>query len=78
MNHHHRSLCPQEFGSPLREFAKLAEELSIQDETLNTENSLIASGELVLMQTARANIENANNGYRQNAFGLWQSADIYH
>ena len=66
LNHHHRSLCPQKFGTPHSESAKLADELSIQDETLNTENSLISSGEMVLMQTARANIKNANNGNRQN------------
>ena len=71
--HHHRSLCPQKLGTPHRESAKLAEELFIQDETLYTDNSLISSGEMVLMQTARANIKNANNGNRQNVRMLLDS-----
>ena len=50
MNHHHSSLCPQKFGTSHRESAKLAEEMPMQsDETINIENSLISSGEMVLM-----------------------------
>ena len=67
LNHHHRSLCPQKFGTPHRESAKLADEMPVQpDESVNTENSLISSGEMVLMQTALANIKNPDNGYKQN------------
>ena len=65
-NHHHRSLCPQKFSTVHREQANLAEETELQDEELNTENSLISSGEMVLMQTARADINNPNNGLKQN------------
>ena len=67
------SQCPQKFGTPHRESAKFADDLSIQDETLNTENSLILSGEMVLLKIARANIKNANNGNRQNVRMLLDS-----
>ena len=61
INHHHRSLCPQKFGTLThRESAKLADEMPTEDGLVNTENSLISSGEMVLMQTARANIKNTN------------------
>ena len=74
MNHHHRSLCPQKFGTPHRESAKLAEEMPMQsDETVNTENSLISSGEMVLMQTTMADIRNPDNGHRQNVRMLLDS-----
>ena len=57
-NHHHRSLCPQKFGTAANEQANLAEEIEPEeiepeDEDPYTENSLISSGEMVLMQTAR-------------------------
>ena len=45
----------------------LAEELPEHSEVVNTENSIISSGEMVLMQTAKANIKNHVNGIRQNA-----------
>lgn len=72
-DHHHRSLCPQKFGTPHRESTNLADEMSLQNETINTENSLISSGEMVLMQTARADIKNSDNGYRQNVRMLLDS-----
>lgn len=65
-NHHHRSLCPQRFGPTHRESAKLAEEIPMEDGLVHTENSLISSGEMVLMQTARAAIQNPANGHRHN------------
>ena len=70
-NHHHRSLCPQKFGTAANEQANLAEEIEpeeieTKDEDPHTENSLISS-EMVLMQTARANISNPNNGLKENA-----------
>ena len=37
-----------------------------EDGLVNTENSLISSGEMVLMQTARANIKYTTNGFRHN------------
>ena len=53
-NRHHRSLCPQQFGTVQREYSKLAEELPEENEVLNTENSLISSGEMDLTkQNAR-------------------------
>ena len=42
------------------------EEIEQEDADLNTENSLISSGEMVLKQTARANINNPNNGIKEN------------
>ena len=65
-NHHHRSLCPQKFGTAANEQANLAEEIEPEDEDPHTENSLISSGGMVLMQTARANISNPNNGLKEN------------
>ena len=72
-NHHHRSLCPQKFSTLHREQANLSEETELQDDELNTENSLISSGEMVLMQTARADINNPNNGLKQNVRMLLDS-----
>ena len=66
-NRHHRSLCPQQFGTVQRENSSLAEELPEENEVLNTENSLISSGEMVLMQTAKADVQNPVNGLGQNA-----------
>ena len=73
MNHHHRSLCTQKFGTVYREQANLAEEQSSQDEVLNTENSMISSGEMVLMQTAKADINNPDSGFEQNTHMLLDS-----
>ena len=64
--HHHRSLCPRKFGTSHRESAKLADEIQIDDGLVNTENSLISSGEMVLMHTAKADIKNTNYGYKNN------------
>lgn len=51
----------------------MAEEIESEDEELDTENSLISSGEMVLMQTARADINNPNNGLKQNVRMLLDS-----
>ena len=64
---HHRSLCLQQFGKVQKENSSLAEELPEENEVLNTENSLISSGEMVLMQTTKADVQNPVNGLRQNA-----------
>ena len=56
-----------------RESSNLAEELPEQSEKVNTENSLISSGEMVLMQTAKADIKNPVNGISQNARFLLDS-----
>ena len=66
INHHNRSLCPQKFGTTHRESSKLADEIPIEDGLINIENRLISSGEMVLMQTAKAEIKSTNNGYRHN------------
>ena len=66
-NRHHRSLSPQQFGTVQRENSSLAEELPEENEVLNTENSLISSGEMVLMQTGKADVQSPVNGLRQNA-----------
>ena len=40
---------------------------------LNIENSMISSGEMVLMQTARVDINNPDNGFKQNTRMLLDS-----
>ena len=72
-SHHHRSLCTQKFGTVPREQANLAEEQSSQDEVLNIENNRISSGEMVLVQIARADINNPDNGFKQNTRMLLDS-----
>ena len=66
-NHHHRCLCPKQFEAMHRETLSLAEELPKHSEVVNTENSLISSGEMVMMQTAKADVKNPDNGIKQNA-----------
>ena len=65
MKHHHRSLCPKQFGSTHRENSSFAEEMPVQDEVVYTENSLISSGEMVLMQTAKTDIKNPESDIKQ-------------
>ena len=67
-------LCPQQFGTVQRENSSLAEELPEENEVLNTENSLISSGEMVLMQMAKADVQNPVTGLRQNARVLLDSS----
>ena len=59
-NAHHRSLCPKKFGVLKNESAHLVEELTESDakDIVETENALISSGEIVLMQTAQVTMEN--------------------
>ena len=56
-----------------REQANLAVEQSSQDEVLDIDNSMISSGKMVLMQTARADINNPDNGFKQNTRMLLDS-----
>ena len=78
-NVHHRSLCPKQFGNVHNETVHLAEELVQEDEEdiTNTEseveNALISSGEMVLMQTAKANIRNPIEGTQENGRILFDS-----
>ena len=65
-NNHHRSLCQKKFGSVNREGAHLIEELPQEDESGMNEYALLSSGEIVLMQTATADILNPVNGKVQN------------
>ena len=74
VNKHHRSLCPTQFGSVNREYSSLAEEIPTTEENnVSTENSLISSGEMVLMQTAKTQIKNPESGLKQNARILFDS-----
>ena len=66
-NHRHRSLCPKQFEAMHRGTLNHAEELPEHSEVVNTENSLISSGEMVMMQTAKADVKNPDNGIKQNA-----------
>ena len=62
------------------EQTNLAEEQSSQDEVLNTENSMLSSGEMVLMQTARSDINNPDNGFKKKytyASRLGQSTNVH-
>ena len=54
------------WNSPKRK-SSLAEELPEENKVLNTKNSLISSGEMVLMQQAKAGEQVPVNGLRQNA-----------
>ena len=65
-NNHHRSLCPKKFGGVNTEGAHLIEELPQEDESGIHENALLSSGEMVLMQTATADISNPINGKIQS------------
>ena len=59
---HYRSLCQQKFGAGNRE----VQELKAEEESSRNENALLSSGELVLMQTATADVSNPVNGKMQN------------
>ena len=78
-NVHHRSLCPKQFGNVHNETVHLAEEIVQEDEENITdtesevENALISSGEMVLMQTAKANIRNPIEGTQENGRILFDS-----
>ena len=64
-NNHHRSLCQQKFGAINREGAHLIEELPQDEDSGINENALLSSGEMVLMQTATADISNTVTGQIQ-------------
>ena len=65
-NNRHRSLCQQQFGAGNRETAHLIQELPAVEEASINENALLSSGEMVLMQTALADISNPENGQKQS------------
>ncbi|MBV2113425.1 MAG: aspartyl protease family protein [Candidatus Thiodiazotropha sp. (ex Ctena orbiculata)] len=66
MNNHHRSLCPEKFGSLQHENVHLVEETPLQNDLNRTENVLLSSSEMVLMQTSKASIKNAISGVQGN------------
>ena len=78
-NVHQRSLSPKQFGNVNNETVHLAEERYQEDEEDTTytgseaENALISSGEMVLMQTAKANIKNPIKGTQENGRILFDS-----
>ena len=63
-NQHHRSLCPKKFPS-----GKSTESVNTVTEPLSTsttvEDSLLATGEQVLMQTATAEVQDLNKSRKQ-------------
>ena len=67
-------MCLKQFGSTHRENSSFAEEMTIQDEVVYTENSLISSGEMVLMQTAKADIKNPESDIKQETCILLDSS----
>ena len=73
MGNHHRSLCLQKFGATSREGAHLVEELPVEEDSSINENALLSSGEMVMMQTATADISNPVDGQIQNARMLLDS-----
>lgn len=65
VNAHHRSLCPKKFQAKLFS-AHLSEEISeLSEDTSDRENALVSSSEIVLMQTAQAEITNPNHSKRE-------------
>ena len=72
-------LCSMRFGNVHNETAHLAEKLvqDYEEDTTDTktevENALISSGEMVLMQTAKANIRNRRKGTQENGRILFDS-----
>ena len=65
---HHRSLCPKRFGA----VQNVSPEQDAED-SIEPENILISSGEMVLMQTAQATIKNPNNCTQENGRMLFES-----
>ncbi|CAC5407407.1 unnamed protein product [Mytilus coruscus] len=57
---HHRSLCPKKIPSQLKEVSHLADEICevASSEEKVPENSLLSSGDIVLMQTAQTTVSN--------------------
>ena len=72
-NIHHRSLCPTKFESVQQVPAHLADELLEQAVEDATENVLMSSEEMVLMQTAKGNVFNKVNGKQENIRMLFDS-----
>lgn len=66
--HHHRSLCPKKFKYKTKlESASLSEEV-YNDKALPdtpTENAMVSSSEMVLMQTASTDVKNGKTGASQ-------------
>lgn len=65
-NHHHRSLCPQKFpqrNRKIKENVMISEHIneSETDGCVEDESVLLASGEMVVMQTAKSTIANPKN-----------------
>ena len=59
---HHRSLCPTKFQLRQREISSFVDECPSTDNTENDqEESLLSSGDIVLMQTAKTCVGNSEN-----------------
>ncbi|XP_070552476.1 uncharacterized protein [Ptychodera flava] len=69
---HHSSLCPKRFPSTRKENTLLTQGLP-KDAEPNTEKALMASGEIVLMQTATTMIENPDSSLKQSVRILFDS-----
>ena len=72
-NNHHRSLCLQKFGAETREGAHLVQMLHADEDSSINENALLSSGEMVLMQTATADISNPHSKQMQNVRMLFDT-----
>lgn len=75
-NNHHRSLCLQGFSSENHENANLAEALTDQrapDSLDTTENVLLSTCEIVLMQTARSEVKKSRTNEKQSVRMLFDS-----
>ena len=72
-NVYHKSLCPKKFDSVQQVPAHLADELLEQDVEDATENALISSEEMVLMQKAKGNNLDPTNGMQENVRMLFDS-----
>ncbi|XP_070571138.1 uncharacterized protein [Ptychodera flava] len=69
---HHSSLCPKKFPSTRKENTLLTQGLP-KDAEPNTEKALMASGEIVLMQTATTMIKNPDSSLKQSVRILFDS-----
>ena len=72
-NNRHRSICLQKFVATNREGVHLVEELPADEDSNIKENALLSSGEMVLMQTATADISNPISGQIQNVRMLFET-----
>ena len=58
INVHHRSLCPQKFSMKVSNAHLSGEITEVKESVYESENVLVSSSEIVLMQTAKCEVKN--------------------